>query len=293
MIAKALAALAVVGFAMPAQDGSAPPTGERAGPSGAERGGPHADAPGGTPGGGPGGHRGAQVFLSPAGEPFRAPPGAPYPVAAWFAAADTDHDGALTLPELTADFDRFFARLDADHDGVIDGFEVADYEATIAPELLSRMDRPPEEEADGPPQGVDSGDGSIDQIPGAGRPSGGRGGGGRGAERGGGGGGFHLGGRKAQRGVAEGGGTISLLNLPEPVSGADRDFDGKVTREEWRAAAKARFRLLDKNGDGRLTQAELPLTRAQRLAAEKPKGKGKDGEKRKGRHGGSEHQPEM
>ena len=283
MTAKALAALAIMGFAMPAQGQSAPPTGERAG----------------QPDAGHGGHRGAQVFLSPAGEPFRAPPGAPYPVAAWFAGADADHDGALTLSEFTADFDRFFVRLDADRDGVIDGFEVADYEANIAPELLSRMDRPPEDDGDEihdgqggmGPGGVDPEGGPRGGGQGGGR-GGGHGGGGHGG-RGGGDGASQFGAGRRGRATPEGAGSISLLNLPEPVSGADRDVDGKVTREEWTFAAKARFRLLDKNGDGRLTLAELPLTRVQRLAAEPAKGKGKDKERPKGGHGRHQRPPEM
>ena len=100
-----------------------PPEGPRRGPP------PGEDGPG--PRGG-----GQQLFISPAGEPFRAPPGAPYPVAAWFAGADANHDGALTRDEFVADALRFFTVVDADKDGVIDGFEVSAYEQRIAPEII-------------------------------------------------------------------------------------------------------------------------------------------------------------
>ncbi|CAN5326230.1 EF-hand domain protein [soil metagenome] len=79
------------------------------------------------PGEGHGGRPG--LFVSPFGEPFRAQPGEPYPVAAWFAGADIDHDGKLQKTEFTADGARWFARLDTNGDGTISNGEVAAYEA--------------------------------------------------------------------------------------------------------------------------------------------------------------------
>ncbi len=76
------------------------------------------------------GHGGG-LFLSPAGEPFRSPDG----LGAWFAGADGDHDGALTLPELRADMVRYFRKLDANADGTLDGFEIQAYEHDQVPEL--------------------------------------------------------------------------------------------------------------------------------------------------------------
>lgn len=76
------------------------------------------------------------LFISPAGQPFRARRGELYPVAAWFAAANTSHDGRLTRAEVLADATAFFQVLDADHDGVVDGFEVSLYERQIAPEIV-------------------------------------------------------------------------------------------------------------------------------------------------------------
>lgn len=74
-----------------------------------------------------------RLFVSPSGEPFRGGDG----LAAWFAGADADKDGALTLAELRADAQRFFKVVDASGDGVVDGFEVQRYEAEIAPEITS------------------------------------------------------------------------------------------------------------------------------------------------------------
>jgi hypothetical protein len=75
------------------------------------------------------------LFVSPAGEPFRAGPGEPYPVAAWFKAADANGDGKLTRDEFVADAARFFEKLDRNHDGVIDGLELKAYETEVLPEL--------------------------------------------------------------------------------------------------------------------------------------------------------------
>jgi len=80
------------------------------------------------------------TFISPEGKPYRAPPGQPYPVVTWFASADTDHDGKLTLTEFRKDAEAFFTELDANHDGIIDGFELQAYEQKVAPEILPRVE---------------------------------------------------------------------------------------------------------------------------------------------------------
>jgi hypothetical protein len=183
-----------------------------------------------------------QLFISPAGEPFRAEPGAPYPVATWFASADADHDGALTRDEFTADSLRFFDKLDGDHNGVIDGFEVSAYETQVAPEIL---------------QGFQTGEG-----PGAHGQGGPPGEGGhRGGKRGGGGG--KRGGASPMGGMLQGGTPYSLLAEPEPVMASDGDFDRRITRAEAAKAARARFALLDTDGDGKLRLADLPKTPVQ------------------------------
>jgi hypothetical protein len=77
----------------------------------------------------------AQLFVSPAGQPFRAPGDKPYPVAEWFAGADTDHDGRLTRDEFRADADAWFKVLDANGDGQISMPEVTRWEEELVPEV--------------------------------------------------------------------------------------------------------------------------------------------------------------
>ncbi|MDO8379975.1 hypothetical protein [Phenylobacterium sp.] len=175
-----------------------------------------------------------RLFISPAGEPFRSGGG----LEAWFARADTDHDGALTLAEFRADAMAFYKVLDANADGRIDGFENQAYETRIAPEI-TRMSFAGEGGPGGGgfhrrPMGDET---EASNIP---RPGpGGRGGPARAAPR-------------------EGAGRYGLLNEPQPVRGADADLDWKVTAEEWAKAASKRFAILDADGDGRLTLATLP-----------------------------------
>lgn len=202
------------------------------------------------------GRRGAQggnrpsLFISPAGQPFRAASGDPYPVAAWFAAADADHDGRLTREEFRRDASRFFDQLDVNHDGVVDGPEITVYEHTIAPEILVLSERP---------GGTDGGQSGAQ--PGGGRMGGGMGRGmGRHGGRGQSGG---SGGSGQSQARLEGAAPYSLIAVVEPVTSADADFDGKVTRQEFLAAADRRFAELDKAGGGFLTLAGLPKTPAQ------------------------------
>jgi hypothetical protein len=200
------------------------------------------------------------LFISPSGQPFRAKRGEPYPVAAWFAAANAKHDGRLTREEFRADAAAFFKVLDANHDGVIDGFEVQRYEREIAPEInpeienlhfgegmdlsLGRRD------SDGEPRRPEIGKGAtISDKTEAGdrRP--------------------------------EGAGLFGLLNEPEPVAAADVNFDSRITLTEFLAAADRRFDALDRKGLGYLTLDALPKTPVQaaleRLAAQKAKDAGR------------------
>ena len=187
-----------------------------------------------------------KLFLSPSGEPFRPSPAAPDPLKAWFDQADTKHQGYLDREEFRADAVRFFKRLDANGDGVIDGFEVADYEHKLVPELAA--------EAEGP----------APQAPGE-RPGGG-------GTRGRG----HDGGdrsrapaqdREAQNRDTEAGVERTrgapprriqqLIGEPEPVTGADYNFDTHITLDEWLRATDQRFEILDEHKDGKLTLEEL------------------------------------
>ncbi|WP_184718858.1 hypothetical protein [Caulobacter sp.] len=240
MTPRTLGLTAALALTLTACASGGPPEGPRGGPPSGE------DGPG--PRGG-----GQQLFISPAGEPFRAPPGAPYPVAAWFAGADANHDGALTRDEFVADALRFFAVVDADHDGVIDGFEVSAYEQRIAPEIIGGA--APSLRRGPAGQGPGGGDGP---------PGGGRGGRG---PRGG------MGGNALQ------GATLySLIAEPQPVMGADADFNRRITKDEATKAALTRFRLLDTDKDGVLRLETLPKTPVQLRAEGRA---GKDGPKRR------------
>ncbi|MEH3107283.1 MAG: hypothetical protein PGN09_08365 [Sphingomonas fennica] len=79
-----------------------------------------------------------QLFLSPMGEPFRAKGSEADPAAAWFAGADRDGDGQLTMAEFAADARRFFATLDGDRDGALVPEEVAAYERSVPETALFR-----------------------------------------------------------------------------------------------------------------------------------------------------------
>jgi Ca2+-binding EF-hand superfamily protein len=69
------------------------------------------------------------------GEPFFGRTAGEDGLVVWFQQADRNHDGALTVEEMTADADRFFQTLDRNHDGEIDPDEISYYEGVIAPEL--------------------------------------------------------------------------------------------------------------------------------------------------------------
>ena len=232
--------------------------------------------------GGPAGPEGGPtmapgLFVSPFGEPFRSGPGEPYPVAAWFAGADADHDGKLTRAEFLADGVRWFDRLDVNQDGLIGQAEIVAYEA-MAGQLGGGMGGPGGPGGPGGGGGGSgwggrpgSGGGSASladngQDGGMGMPGGGMGGpgGGRGGPGGGMGGegprgGGHRGGMAATSILAMAG----LLNVPEPVKAADVDVNQRITPEEWSRAGDRWFQLLDTDKDGVLTLAELPPTQLQ------------------------------
>ena len=174
----------------------------------------------------------ATVYLSMMGEPFRGPEGGPTALSEWFAVADRDHDGAVSLPEMQKDAARFFATLDLNKDGVIDFDEMGHYETVIAPARLR---------FEGGLRPIVSAD--KDDNRGLYQPRG-RGPG-------------------AGRGRA---GDLAYLEVPEPVLMADEDFNRRVTPEEFAKAAEERFAAADKNRDGRIEPAELlpPTGKARR-----------------------------
>jgi len=190
------------------------------------------------------GEGGGGLFISPCGRPYRAGPGAPYPVAVWFAQADTDHDGFLDRGEFRADAAAFFAILDSNHDGVIDIDEVKFYEHHLVPEILR-----------GGPGAMGEAKLFLAQF------SGGRGGGGRGS-------GVYQGAARPsvpRQPLSEmtGAAPYGLLAEPEPVTAADTEFNGRITPAEFQAAADRRFDALDVKGQGRIALKDLPQTAVQ------------------------------
>jgi hypothetical protein len=193
-------------------------------------------------------------FISPMGEPFRSRTADEAPIARWFAQADRNRDRMLTADEMQADADRFFARLDGDHDGRIDPQEIAAYEYQIAPDVQvnSQWKRPRGEPAPKP-------DPKLDRLSDGDPP------------------------RRRQEWQdgyradgLQGAARYGLLNIPQPVAGADVDFDRLVTLAEFRQAASYRFGLLDEQKLGRLTLAELEARLPTRPDGKRPKPPKKD-----------------
>jgi len=187
----------------------------------------------------------AQAFIAPMGQPFRSPGGGPDPVAMWFAAADSDGDGRLTLAEFAADADRFYTTLDLNNNGELAPVEIADYENRIAPEI--RLYQPRGWPGSGP-----YGDGRRNPREPRRKknPKGGD-----------------------DYGVELGAGRLSWLNIPEPVASADGDLNRGVSRAEFQSAAAARFALLDKGNQRALTLATLPPLPGRTPACPAPTGK--------------------
>jgi hypothetical protein len=183
------------------------------------------------------------VFISPMGQPFRAKPGAPYPVVDWFKQVDKDADGKIDHGEFMADAEAFFKVLDRNGDGVIDNYEVAIYEHNIAPEVLGFT--------------VAVSDlGAVARFGGArlwkaqiSEPN--------------------LGNEPPNdptnpgEPIPTGAAPYTLVQTPEPITGADTNFDGHIRKANFLALADRRFTGLDKKGDGYLTLAGLPKTYVQ------------------------------
>ena len=192
------------------------------------------------------------VFIAPMGKPFRAKDGAPYPVVDWFKAADKNADGKIDHAEFMADAGAFFDSLDLNHDGVLNSYEVVVYERVIAPEILGIK-------VVGDLRGSPAG-------PGQGRArfwlaqfSGGPGGDVPvydGSE--------HTAAVGEAEIVPEGAAPFSFLNVPEPLSAADVNFSGTITKANFLKVADRRFNSLDAAQDGYLTLAKLPKTFVQR-----------------------------
>lgn len=201
----------------------------------------------------------SQVFIAPSGKTFRAPLGTPYPLATWFAATDTNHDGKIDVNEFRADFARFFNELDVDHDGRISSDEISRYEQEIAPEVQVGSagmgggmmgGRRGGGMGGGHPRGGGGGGGGM----GGGGPPGGM----EGNMGGGPGGGSSADSVRRMEDMPRGAGIFGLINSPEPVAAMDTDLSGSVTRSEAQGAADRRFHMLDPDSKGFVTLATLP-----------------------------------
>lgn len=172
-------------------------------------------------------------FVSPMGEPFRSRSPDDDPFARWFRQADADGDGMITAVEMQADAANFFRKLDSNGDGEIDSEENVYYEQEIAPEVQvnSNWKRSRKDAAEA-------------------RANAERERRGRDRRRTGGIDGYQIDG-------LQGAARYGLLNLPQPVVGADSDFNRKITLDEFSRAARYRFQLLDTRNTGRLILADL------------------------------------
>lgn len=214
-----------------------------------------------------------QLFVSPAGEPYRGRPGEPYPVVLWFKQADTNHDGVITRAEFRADHKGFFEALDANDDGYLDPNEIAFYEKRVLPDVLgpsriSQLTAPPYLASWSEPSRMGAklilAQSSI-YSPGAltPGPEGGHPGDPAYINDRSKGPAPNLGASRPAPKELQGAAPYGLLAEAEPITAADTDLDGRVSKEEFLAAADRRFDKLDKRHDGKLTLDELPLTVSQ------------------------------
>ncbi|MEA1651968.1 hypothetical protein UAJ10_23515 [Nitrospirillum sp. BR 11164] len=181
---------------------------------------------------------------------------------AWFNRVDTNQDGKLSREEFQAEADAVFAHYDLNGDGALN---VTELEKVRQADRMALMGHGgsrggPEGGPDGAPGAGPEGAPPDGAPPGGAPPSGGRGPGGMGGGMGGGRGGV------------------------DPIMAADTNLDFRVTRDEFRAYARALFEVIDANHDGQLTIEEIEKVD---LSTQEPGGRGGGGGMGGGgRHGG-------
>ncbi|MEA1673855.1 EF-hand domain-containing protein [Nitrospirillum sp. BR 11163] len=162
----------------------------------------------------------------------------------WFNRVDTNQDGKLSRDEFQAEADAVFAHYDLNGDGALN---VTELEKVRQADRMALMGH-------GGPEGGPHG--GPEGIPPDGPPGGGHGPGGMGGGRGG----------------------------VDPIMAADTNLDFRVTRDEFRAYARALFEVIDANHDGQLTIEEIEKVD---LSTQEPGGGGRGGGMGGGgRHGG-------
>lgn len=177
----------------------------------------------------------AALFISPMGTPSRAATTGEA-LSAWFAAADTDQDGRLSLEEFLVKEMPFHAVIDRNRDGIVTPTESGNLFRATAPEMYAPL---PPLRASEARRTYDPGS----RIPYRQRAE---------AERM----------RAARDDRPRGAGRFGLLRDIEPVMSCDADMSRWVTVAEFQQCAERRFTLLDVNGDGFFTLDESPRAQA-------------------------------
>ena len=181
--------------------------------------------------------RGA-LFISPMGQPFRASDGETG-VQRWFAQADRDHDGKISLQEFIADADAAFTHADRNGDAAVLSGEVTALWEREAPEVI---DTSAGYEAPLDPNAPVEGSAHVDRNSSRNDITG-----------------SHIASvRGGRRGPAPiGAQAYGLLGDPEPIMSCDSNFDRRIDKAEFEQCASRRFVELDANRDGFFTPDEV------------------------------------
>ncbi|MFT3729376.1 MAG: EF-hand domain-containing protein [Terricaulis sp.] len=185
----------------------------------------------------------APLFMSPMGQPFRAS-ATETGEQKWFAQADADHDGKISLAEFVADADAALAHADANGDGSVTSAESTALWRAEAPEVLDEnvsyappLDPNAVQDASRSGHHTSSSSSSntgangalvtprVTRRQGGPRPVG------------------------AQ--------AFGLLGDAEPIMSCDTNFDRRIEKTEFEQCAARRFVELDANRDGFFTPDEV------------------------------------